>query len=236
MYCFLFLNGVQCLYYRLALIGKGTSKVTKIVTFANVKGGSGKSTLCINIAAMLVKLKQSVCVVDADPQQSTLDWIKNTKDPVLSLVNCNEFSDFDKIFELGYDFVLIDTQGSLNKELASFLKISSLVLVPCRISRDDIVGQGWVQMFLKKSQDVGQNIPILAVLNGVNKRSHILSHIKQQLREDGTSVAGTTVSQRVCFSETNVNKMSVISYNKVAEDEIRELTCEVLGFLRDRSQ
>jgi cellulose biosynthesis protein BcsQ len=175
-------------------------------------------------------------VVDADPQQSTLDWIKNTKDPVLSLVNCSELSDFDKISELGYDFVLIDTQGSLNKELASFLKISSLVLVPCRISRDDIVGQGWVQMFLKKSQDMGQNIPILAVLNGVNKRSHILSHIKQQLREDGTNVAETTVSQRVCFSEINVNKMSVISYNKVAEDEIRELTSEVLGFLRDRGQ
>ena len=91
-------------------------------------------------------------------------------------------------------------------------------------------------MFLNKSQAVGQNIPILAVLNGVNKRSHILSHIKQQLREDGTNVAETTVSQRVCFSEINVNKMSVISYNKVAEDEIRELTSEVLGFLRDRGQ
>ena len=38
--------------------------------------------------------------------------------------------------------------------------------------------------------------------------------------------------QRVCFSETNVNKMSVISYNKVAEDEIRELTSEVLDFFK----
>ena len=103
--------------------------MTKIVTFANVKGGSGKSTLCINIAAMLVKLEQSVCVIDADPQQSTLDWIRNTKDPVLSLVNCHEFSHLDKICKLVYDFVLIDTQGSLNKELANFLKISSLVLV-----------------------------------------------------------------------------------------------------------
>jgi chromosome partitioning protein len=222
---------VQSYRLVLALTNNGMAAVAEIVTFANVKGGSGKSTLCVNIASMLAKLNRSVCVIDADPQQSTLDWIKNTNDPVLSLVDCNDVDILGEVSQRGYDFVLIDTQGSLNKELAGFLKISSLILVPCRISRDDIVGQGWIQMFLNKSQAVGQNIPILAVLNGVNKRSHILAHIKQQLNEDGTKVAKTTISQRVCFSETNVNKMSVIGYNRMAESEINSLTSELLGFL-----
>ena len=120
--------------------------MSKIVTFANVKGGSGKSTLCVNIAAMLVKLNRSVCVIDSDPQQSTYDWIINTKDPLLSQVNCRDVSNLEALSEIDDEFILIDTQGNLNKELADFLKISSLVLVPCRVSRDDIVGQGWVQM------------------------------------------------------------------------------------------
>ena len=208
--------------------------MSKIVTFANVKGGSGKSTLCVNIAAMLVKLNRSVCVIDSDPQQSTYDWIINTKDPLLSQVNCRDVSNLEALSEIDDEFILIDTQGNLNKELAGFLKVSSLVLVPCRVSRDDIVGQGWVQMFLQKSQSEKKTTPIMAILNGVNKRSQILSHIKQQLNEDGTKVAQTTVSQRVCFSETNVNKMSVIRYNNAAESEISDLTSEIINLLRNR--
>ncbi len=208
--------------------------MSKIVTFANVKGGSGKSTLCVNIAAMLVKLNRSVCVIDSDPQQSTYDWIINTKDPLLSQVNCRDVSNLEALSDIDDEFILIDTQGNLNKELADFLKISSLVLVPCRVSRDDIVGQGWVQMFLQKSQSEKKTTPIMAILNGVNKRSQILSHIKQQLNEDGTKVAQTTVSQRVCFSETNVNKMSVIRYNNAAEGEISDLTSEIINLLRNK--
>ena len=208
--------------------------MSKIVTFANVKGGSGKSTLCVNIAAMLVKLNRSVCVIDSDPQQSTYDWIINTKDPLLSQVNCRDVSNLEALSDIDDEFILIDTQGNLNKELADFLKVSSLVLVPCRVSRDDIVGQGWVQMFLQKSQSEKKTTPIMAILNGVNKRSQILSHIKQQLNEDGTKVAQTTVSQRVCFSETNVNKMSVIRYNNAAEGEISDLTSEIINLLRNK--
>ena len=206
--------------------------MAKVVTFANIKGGSGKSTLCVNIAAMLTKLKFDVCVIDADPQKSTSDWIINTKDPLLSQVTCNEILDPEKFVELDYDFVLIDTQGSLNKELAGFLRVSSLVLVPCRSSRDDIVGQGWIQIFLEKSQHELKKVPLLAVLNGVNKRSQILSHIKQQLSEDGVLVAKTSVSQRVCFSETNVNMVSIIGYNRVAEGELRDLTNELLNYVQ----
>ena len=206
--------------------------MAKVVTFANIKGGSGKSTLCVNIAAMLIKLKFDVCVIDADPQKSTSDWIINTKDPLLSQVTCNEILDPEKFVELDYDFVLIDTQGSLNKELAGFLRVSSLVLVPCRSSRDDIVGQGWIQIFLEKSQHELKKVPLLAVLNGVNKRSQILSHIKQQLSEDGVLVAKTSVSQRVCFSETNVNMVSIIGYNRVAEGELRDLTNELLTYIQ----
>ena len=206
--------------------------MAKVVTFANIKGGSGKSTLCVNIAAMLTKLKFDVCVIDADPQKSTSDWIINTKDPLLSQVTCIEILDPEKFVELDYEFVLIDTQGSLNKELAGFLRVSSLVLVPCRSSRDDIVGQGWIQIFLEKSQHELKKVPLLAVLNGVNKRSQILSHIKQQLNEDGVLVAKTSVSQRVCFSETNVNMVSIIGYNRVAEGELRDLTNELLTYIQ----
>ena len=211
---------------------KKEPKVAKVVTFANVKGGSGKSTLCINMAAILIREGYSVALIDADQQKCSQDWITGTKDKFLSRVEIIDQADLVAARNVEADFLLIDTQGSLTKEMAQFLFQSSLIITPCRVSRDDIVGQGWIEVFLKQSNRDIKKAPILTVLNGVNKRSSILSHVIEQLKEDGVQVAKTCISQRVCFAETNVNKISVIGYNKPATEEIVDLTNEALNLIK----
>ncbi|MCM8833531.1 MAG: AAA family ATPase [Candidatus Omnitrophica bacterium] len=39
-----------------------------IIAFSNQKGGTGKTTICVNLAAGLVKLKERVLIIDLDPQ------------------------------------------------------------------------------------------------------------------------------------------------------------------------
>ena len=209
--------------------------MAKVVTFANVKGGSGKSTLCINMAAILIRAGYSVAILDSDQQKCSQDWITGTKDKLLSRVEIIEPAELKSAEDVEVDFLLIDTQGSLTKEMAQFLFKSSLIITPCRVSRDDIVGQGWIEVFLKQSNQNFKKAPILTVLNGVNKRSSILSHVIEQLKEDGIQVAETCISQRVCFAETNVNKISVIGYNKHATDEIVDLTNEALNLIKSGS-
>ena len=206
--------------------------MAQVVTFANVKGGSGKSTLCINMAAILIREGYTVALIDADQQKCSQDWITGTKDKFLSRVEIINQAEFKASENVDVDFLLIDTQGSLTKEMAQFLFQSSLIITPCRVSRDDIVGQGWIEVFLKQSNLDVKKAPILTVLNGVNKRSSILSHVIEQLKEDGIQVAKTCISQRVCFAETNVNKISVIGYNKPATEEIVDLTNEALNLIK----
>ena len=68
--------------------------MAKVVTFANVKGGSGKSTLCINMAAILIRAGYSVAILDSDQQKCSQDWITGTKDKLLSRVEIIDQTEF----------------------------------------------------------------------------------------------------------------------------------------------
>jgi chromosome partitioning protein len=45
-----------------------------ILTIGGIKGGSGKTTLAINIAVARALKKQSVLLIDADEQKSASMW------------------------------------------------------------------------------------------------------------------------------------------------------------------
>ena len=51
----------------------------KIISFANQKGGVGKTTSCVNIAASLGMLGYKVVIVDLDPQGNTTSGLGITK-------------------------------------------------------------------------------------------------------------------------------------------------------------
>ena len=48
-----------------------------IILLGSQKGGCGKSTIAINIACSLANLDKDVVLVDADPQQSSANWVRD---------------------------------------------------------------------------------------------------------------------------------------------------------------
>jgi chromosome partitioning protein len=203
--------------------------MTKVITFASSKGGTGKSTLCVNIAAYFAKHGQSVLVIDTDPQKSSYDWISESSDKYLHRITVQYIPDegeVEKTIEAtDKELVFIDLQGSLQKSLPFSLAIADVILVPCRPSRDDILGLGWIIELNKEVSEVFDTARsnVAAVLNAVNTRSIIYTHCKKQIAEDDIHLLSSSISQTVGFAEANMNRASVFTTSKKAATQINQL-------------
>lgn len=103
----------------------------KAVLIANPKGGSGKTTLSVNIAGYLSNSGKQVAMLDLDRQQSSALWLAARP------------ADLPRIRTLGsersHDWLVIDSPAGLHgKSLTRAIKLSSKIIIPVSPSLFDL--------------------------------------------------------------------------------------------------
>ena len=106
----------------------------RIVAVANQKGGVGKTTVAMQLAAHLSRTFRML-VVDVDPQGSTTWWAQNMAEHIpFDFADDHDPAVLTRLRELGdlYDLVVVDTPGSLEdtRTLEAVLDAADYVIVP----------------------------------------------------------------------------------------------------------
>lgn len=57
-----------------------TSNIKNVISFMNMKGGVGKTTICVNIAGQLAKEGHKVLIIDNDPQMNASQYLLKPSD------------------------------------------------------------------------------------------------------------------------------------------------------------
>lgn len=99
----------------------------RIITVTSLKGGAGKTTSALHLAAYFQQTS-STLLVDADPNRSLREWV--ARGPGLPFQVIGEAS---LAKEAGkYDTVIIDTKGRPERDdLDDMIAGSDLIVVPC---------------------------------------------------------------------------------------------------------
>jgi chromosome partitioning protein len=109
-----------------------------IVVSAALKGGVGKTTTAVYLAAVAVSNRNSVYLIDADPQASAADWVESSSDEWLQKVSVVEaptdrllLKALDRV--AGGDVAIVDTPPGQERLLTKALERASVVVVPTRV-------------------------------------------------------------------------------------------------------
>jgi len=108
-----------------------------IIALLNQKGGVGKTTLAVNLAALAADDNAKALIIDLDPQRSAADWrtVRTAARPLPRVAAAN----VDQLPALlseakaeGLNLVVLDTPPHATGEIFEAARLSDLVLVPVR--------------------------------------------------------------------------------------------------------
>lgn len=210
--------------------------MNKIISFIQVKGGAGKSTIATNIAGMIANNKK-VALIDCDlPQATSASWAAVRDGDITTVTANNHIELIDHVTQLqdSHDFIIIDAPPRIAEITKAAIIMSDLCLVPLGASAPEI----WstvdlletVEAAKERKADVDVRI-IWTRFRATTRAAHELSAAATE--QLNLKPLTSKLGYRVAYSEAIGRGLTVLEWtDKKAKDELRALGKELEKVLK----
>ncbi|WP_377296817.1 AAA family ATPase [Rhizobium sp. SGZ-381] len=215
------------------------------ITFANTKGGAGKTTVALILAAELAERGHRVAILDTDPQQWITRWqgldAASAKFTVVSHITEETIEEDVKALSKKMDYVIVDVAGGMSPLLAKAIGLSNRVMIPVQGCAMDAVGGAQVLEILQQlAIQCDIRIPHSVVLTRINSiiTTRALTAVKAILAEKQVHMLETALIERAAYRDMFVTGGTLhtmeaerVSNLDKARDNARQFAEEVMSLV-----
>ncbi len=215
----------------------------KIIAITNQKGGTGKTTVYMNLAGALARRGRRVCVIDADPQGTATRWAASAPDESpfpasvlgLSAAGGKVHREVRKLVG-DYEYIVIDCPPAADSPVPqSALLVADLALVPVIPSPPDLWAAVGIRKVIQNAGDINEQLRARLVVNQLQSNVGIARDALEVLPEFGIEVCEAKLHHRAAYKQAALDGQSVHaggSRAKQAVEEVEALTDEVTSLLQ----
>ena len=210
-----------------------------IISFVNQKGGVGKTTSAINVAASLKRRNYKIGFIDADPQGSATQWHSVEDNTAFEIMHHPEPISKGEINELSqdFDFLVIDAPPAIGDITKSILAVTDLSIIPLSPSSLDIWScKGTLEMVDEARQE-NPELDVKLLINRKIPGTRVGREARDSLAVFDMDILDTEMCQRVAYIDAMTSGVSVMQYapSSKAADEVESL-CDEITLPQEQSE
>ena len=210
-----------------------------IVLVGGEKGGTGKTTIVTNLAAMRMQQINEILLIDTDKQSSASSWasVRDQNTEIKRVLSVQKFGNTInneiRALHTKYNDILIDAGGQNSQELRASILVAEKMYIPIQAGQFDVWTLGLMDQLVSQVKAFNPHLKAMVLINraSTNPSTTEIEEIFQVMSEfENLTLSAAILKERIAYRKAAKEGLSVVELNKQdpkATDEMQFLYNEI---------